>query len=206
MDLIVLADSVTMATFKRFTNKKILVPTILGVGIVLSAIFAVSPLAYTIAQQQQQQQIITNETEMKKNSDRIPQINGSVNVREVIRDFLKVNANISFTESAETAQRQITNGTVLGGHLGVTQGYLTYTYLVASPSDETLQKVIVDAGNSQVLYTSEGFPLDSFGPSMFKGFDGWEGHRGYFEGFAGHGPLGFWSAPWKAFGFGGGIW
>jgi hypothetical protein len=107
MDLIVLADSVTMATFKRFTNKKILVPTILGVGIVLSAIFAVSPLAYTIAQQQQQQQIITNETEMKKNSDRIPQINGSVNVREVIRDFLKVNANISFTESAETAQRQI---------------------------------------------------------------------------------------------------
>jgi hypothetical protein len=44
----------------------------------------------------------------------------------------------------------------------VTRGYLTYTYLVVDPVKETGQKVIVDAGNGQLLYTSEGQPMGSF--------------------------------------------
>jgi hypothetical protein len=50
----------------------------------------------------------------------------------------------------------------LGGHLGVTQVYLTYTFFVIELTGETGYKVIVDAGNGKVLHTSEGFPTSSF--------------------------------------------
>ena len=93
-----------MTIYKKFTSKKVLVATILGIGILLSTIFIVSPLISAIAQQQQQQQFTTND------------INGSVND---ISNYLKESAKIPFT-ATETAQQQITNGTVLGGHLGAT--------------------------------------------------------------------------------------
>ena len=35
--------------------------------------------------------------------------------------------------------------------MGESQGYLTYTYLIANPSDNTIHKIIIDGGNSQVL-------------------------------------------------------
>src|SRR5918995_3974306 len=47
-----------------------------------------------------------------------------------------------FITAAQTAQNQIANGTVLGGHIGVTQGYLTYTYYVANPTNDTAHIVI----------------------------------------------------------------
>ena len=80
-----------------------------------------------------------------------PTINGSVSIADNMVNFLKENTKIPFIAAAETAQQQITNGTVLGGHLGITQGYLAYTYLVANPSDKTIHKVIIDAGNGQVF-------------------------------------------------------
>ena len=48
--------------------------------------------------------------------------------------MFKQNAKVSFPTAAETAQKQIPNGTILGGHIGVTQGYLTYTYFVVDPN------------------------------------------------------------------------
>ena len=51
--------------------------------------------------------------------------------------YLKKVQKISFTAASETAQKQIPNGTILGGHLGVTQRYLTYTYFVVDPNKQT---------------------------------------------------------------------
>ena len=52
------------------------------------------------------------------------------------KNFFAVNVKTPFITAAQTAQEQIANGTVLGGHLGVTQGYLIYTYfLVDSIND-----------------------------------------------------------------------
>jgi uncharacterized membrane protein YkoI len=191
MALIIFLDCYPMTIYKKFTSKKVLVATILGIGILLPAIFILSP--YTIAQQQQQQ-FTTND------------LNGSVNIVDDISNYLKESTKIPFTTATETAQQQITNGTVLGGHLGVTRGYLTYAYLVVNPIDETLHKVIIDAGNGQVLGTSEGPSLDSFGLAESRGFGHWRGHHGFFGGFWNDPLLGF--APWKLFGFGSGsgIW
>ncbi len=58
-----------------------------------------------------------------------PTINGSVSIADNMVNFLKENTKIPFIAAAETAQQQITNGTVLGGHLGITQGYLYVNYI-----------------------------------------------------------------------------
>ena len=43
---------------------------------------------------------------------------------KILRMYLK-KSKISFTAASETAQKQIPNGTILGSHLRVTEGYLT---------------------------------------------------------------------------------
>jgi uncharacterized membrane protein YkoI len=183
MDNIVALTVYGMTTLEKFVNKKaLLISAIVGVGILLSAgIFTASPIGNLWAQQQ----MITKNASMY---DNIPKINGSVNVGQQIKNFFKEGMKIPFTTATETAQKQITNGTVLGGHLGVTQGYLTYTYFVVNPINGTGYKVIVDAGNGKVLYTSEGLPMASLA-SSWKGHGSWHGFEGSWEG---HGPGGFW--------------
>ena len=180
----------TMKTIdsKKLINKKILIPAILGIGILLSAIFIASPFAYTWAQQ-----TVANNTDIPEQG-RIPQINGSISVKDNIKNFIKENVKIPFISAAETAQKQIANGTLLGGHLGLTQGYLTYTYFVIDPVKETVHKVIVDAGNDQVLYTSEGQHMSSFSQLPMSGLMGAD---------KGHGSFG---GPWKAHRLFGGFW
>ena len=83
----------------------------------------------------------------------------------------------------------------MGGHIGVTQGYLTYTYYVANPTNDTAHIVIIDAGNGQVLYTSEGKQIGSWGQlSIFGPFGQEKGHEG-FGGSRGFGPFGYGFGP-----------
>lgn len=191
----------TATLSKKLLQKKVLIPTILGAGILLlaSAFIVASPLENSWAQQQ----LGMNETIRTEipQSNAIPNINGSVNVRDGIKNFFAENAKTPFVTAAQTAQDQITNGAVLGGHIGVTQGYLTYTYFVVDPANDGAYKVIIDAGNGQVLYASEGKQM-GFGDNN-SGF----GPFGHGFGSFGHGPLGF--APWGTSGEfmgAGGIW
>lgn len=196
MALIVFRDRFPMKAYKQFASKKVLITSILGIGIILSAIFLVSPLVSTMAQQQQQQ-LGTNETILNQYKTGST-INGSVNIADNIVNFLEENTKIPFTAAAETAQQQFINGTVLGGRLGVTEGFLAYTYLVANPSDKTMHKVIIDAGNGQVLSASEGTSLESFGQLRHENSGHWKGHHGFFGGLWNSLPFG--SSPWKSFG------
>jgi hypothetical protein len=186
------------ATFsKKLVRKKVLVPAIIGVGILLSAAFIVtSPLENTWAQQQQWG---IHKTTNSSHYGVMPKINGSVNVGDGIKNFFAENAKTLFVTGAQTAQEQIANGTVLGGHIGVTQGYLTYTYFVMNPTNDTVHIVIIDAGNGQVLHTSEGKQIGLGGHSMFGSFEHRNGHEGFGGsssgggGGGGFGPFGgFW--------------
>ena len=185
---------ITITNSKKLVNKKVLIPAIAGVGILLSAIFIIASPFENSWGRQQQQQTIMNDTKVREYGA-MPTINGSVSVGEGIKNFLEENAKISFVTAAQTAQNQIANGTVAGGHLGVTQGYLTYTYIIVDQATDTLHKVIIDAGNGQVLYRSEGQQIGSFGQTMFGPF----GHGKGDGGFYGKGPFGHG-------GFGGGFW
>ena len=180
---------------KKIVQKKVLIPAIIGAGILLSAAFIVAlPIGNSWAQQSGMNK--TTNTDPSQYSD-IPKINGSVNVRDGIKNFFTENTNTPFTTGAQTAQDQIANGTVLGGHIGITQGYLAYTYLVVDPTNDTVHKVIVDAGNGQVLYTSEGKQMGPMGESMFGLFG--DGQRRGPEGF---GPFGHGFGPFGGSGMG----
>jgi uncharacterized membrane protein YkoI len=197
------------STFSRkLLQKKVLIPAILGAGILLlaSAFIVASPLENSWAQQQLGMNN-TNPTDILQHNA-MPNINGSVNVKDGIKNFFAENVKTPFVTAAQTAQEQVTNGTVLGGHIGVTQGYLTYNYFVLDPANDKAYKVIIDAGNGQVLYTSEGEQMGfggnngGFGP-FGHGF----GPFGHGFGPFGHGQFGF--APWSTSGGfmgGGGVW
>jgi uncharacterized membrane protein YkoI len=145
-----------------FLNKKVAIIAILAGGLVSAVL--VGSIAIASAQ----------EEEEKQNAG-VPEITGTVNAKDQAREFLNENVKVSFVDAAATAQEQVEGGRVLGGHIGVVQGYLVYNFIVTDASGETVYKVIVDVGNGEVLHTSDG---SEFGSMMF-------GHRG-FGGF-GHG-------------------
>jgi uncharacterized membrane protein YkoI len=176
-------------TRKNFLSKKvIIVVAVLAVG-ALSAVLVASSLAQATAQEQQQQRM------MMSFGEGVPQINGTVSLANEASNFINENVKVSFVAAAQTAQGQVTNGTVLGGHLRVVQGYLVYTFFVADTGNQTGHLVIVDAGNGNVLYTSEGQSFGSFGHPMM--FGPWGGHGGGF---------GQWHGSGKPHWFGGGMW
>ena len=180
-----------MSTTRNFLSKKaIIVVAVLAVG-ALSAVLVTSSLAQATAQQEQQQQ--QQQRMMMWSGLGVPQINGSVSLANEASNFINENVKVSFVAAAQTAQGQVTNGTVLGGHLGAVQGYLVYTFFVSDIGNQTGHLVIVDAGNGDVLHTSEGQPFGSFGHPMM--FGPWGGHG-----------FGEWHGSGKPHWFGGGIW
>ncbi len=90
------------------------------------------------------------------------------------------NVSVPFLTAAQTAQQSITNGTIINGHIGATQGFLTYNFGIFNLTNGTFYNVIVDAGNGKVLYTSPGISIIS-SPLGMNGFDhGYFGHtRGW---------------------------
>lgn len=153
-------------------SKKVAIVAIVAAGAV-AAVLAAPAIAQATAQQQQQKMMMWA-------GEGMPQINGSVSVTNETSSFINENVNVEFVAAAETAQGQVNNGRVLGGHLGVAQGYLVYTFFVANTTNQTGHMVIVDAGNGEVLYTSEGHSLGSFGQLHGRwggdGHGGWKGH------------------------------
>jgi len=168
---------------KNLLSKKVIIVAVIAAGAV-SAVLVASSVVQATAQQEQRKM-------MSWAGQGMPEINGSVSVTNETTDFINENVNVPFVAAAETAQGQVTDGTVFGGHLGMVQGYLVYKFFVANTANQTGYLVIVDTGNGEVLYTSEGQQLGSFGPMS----EHWGGH-GY----------GGWGGPWKGHGFGWGIW
>lgn len=153
-------------------SKKVIIVAILAVG-AIATVLAASSIAQATAQQQQK---------MMWSGEGMLQINGSVSVADGASNFINENVKVSFVAAAETAQGQVNDGKMLGGHLGVVQGYLVYTFFVANTANQTGHLTMIDAGNGEVLYTSGSQPLGSFGH--------WGGHA-----------YGGWHGNWKAHGF-----
>ena len=170
-----------MSATRRFDllSKKVIIVVILAAGSMAAILIAAPSIAQATTAYQQQQ-----ERKMMWFGQGMPQINGSVSVANEASNFINENVRVPFVTAAQTAQGQVTNGTVLGGHLGVVQGYLVYKFFVANTANQTGHLSIIDAGNGDVLYTSEGQPLGSFG------------HLSTYRHFGGHGHGG-WSGPWK---------
>ena len=143
----------------------------IAIALALAALVLPIPLRETSAQQ-------TNSTQLNPMRSEIPQLNGSVNVREQSNQFIQDNVQVPFATALETAQAEVGNGTAISGNLGVVQGYLVYIFKLANFDAQTSRTVIVDAGNGSVLYTSGDMPL-YFG-GLGCGGGGGGHHKGFF--------------------------
>jgi uncharacterized membrane protein YkoI len=199
---------------KNTTSKKLLLTTIIAAvvaSVIMTGILVVYPAISSAVYAVQPNNTTTTATVSE--NGKLPKITGSINVIQTTKNIVKDNLNVSFSRAADIAGNQITNGTVIGGHLGVVQGYLVYTFFGVNSVTQTVYHTIIDAGNGKVLYTSPGQQMG--GPGFFGtpgafGPIGSLGPHGLAGGF-GHGPFGFGFGfgPWKApggFMGGGGPW
>ena len=178
-----------MTANSKLLSKKVLVPAAV---IAVTAVFLTGMLAVYPAVGQSMN---TTTTMAPVYGGQMPNITGSVNVGQTAKSFIKDNLKVSFSQAADIAGKQITNGTVVGGHLGVVQGYLVYKFFAVNPTTHTGYLTIVDAGNSKVLYTSQGQQMggSSGTPEAMGGaFGGRPLHGGFRVGGGGfgHGPFG----------------
>ncbi|MFZ0326672.1 MAG: PepSY domain-containing protein [Nitrososphaeraceae archaeon] len=144
----------TMSTkYPKVRNRKVLLAAVVAIAVVLSGtIVAYQAISSASAVQS------TNMTALPGNKP-VPMINGSINVIQTTKNIIKDNLKVSFSQAAGIAEKQVTNGTVIGGHLGIVQGYLVYKFYAVNQSSHTIYITLVDAGNGKVLYTSQGITL-----------------------------------------------
>lgn len=145
-------------------SKKVVLSAIISAGLLAVAFAAFSP----------------NLAEAVSENSTIPEITGSVNVHQTIKDYITERRTVSFSDASSVAEKEITNGAVVGGHMTIEQGFLVYRFFVMDTESETSYFVLVDAGNAKVLYKSEGidfkemhgFGHGPFGPGKFGHFGG----------------------------------
>jgi hypothetical protein len=189
----------TKATYLKISGKKVLLTTAIaavGASIILTGIFVAYPAISSVYAVQPNN---TTATAIVSGNGQLPKITGSINVMQSTKNIIKDNLKIPFSQAADTAGKQIANSTVIGGRLGVVQGYLAYTFFGVNPGTHTAYLTIVDAGNGKVLYTTQGQQMGGgfFGAS--RHMEGAFGSPGPYElaGGFGHGPfgLGQWRSP-----------
>jgi hypothetical protein len=142
-------------------SKKVLIPTIAAISLLAVVMGALSPISAL--------------ADPALNNRALPQITGSVNVADTMKDYVKTHATTSFSEAASAAENQIANGSIIGGHVGIVQGYLVYNFKVIDTESDTVYMIMIDAGNGKILHKSEGIQMKEmggFGPSFGgQGFD-----------------------------------
>src|SRR5919202_145519 len=138
----------TKETKTKIASKKVLLPAVIG-AIVASAILAGIFITYpAMSSVYAVQSFNTTTTAGTVSGDnQIPKITGSINVVQTTKNVIKDNLKVSLSQAADIAGKQISNSTTVGGHLGIVQGYLVYTFFAVNPANHTGYVTIVDAGN-----------------------------------------------------------
>lgn len=191
-------------------RNRVILPVVIIAAVAIAGVFLANPVI-SIVTALQASNMSLNESEGIF-TDQSPKINGSINVLEKAQTAIENDLKTSFVEAADVATRQENNNTILlGGHLGMDQGYLVYNFFSINPTNHTGYKTIIDAGNGSVLYKSEEIPMMNFFDKPGDQGIGWHGLHGFFgEHGYGHGqeqdhkPFGFghWKGPWGFHGHG----
>ena len=162
----------TKINSNRAKNKMKLYVVIIATVIIMG-VFLTSPVI-TFVTAIQSSNMTTNESEIL--GERSPRINGSINVFEKTQSSIETDLKTSFIQAADIVARQFNNDTILlGGHLGVDQGYLVYKFFAITPVNHTGYKTIVDAlRNAAVLSKVYKCVVNVFDPynNFIKSFDG----------------------------------
>ena len=181
-------------------KNKVILPVVIIAAVIITGVFLASPVISFVTAIQSSN-MTTNESGIS--GEQSPKINGSINVLEKAQSTIENDLQTSFVQAADIVARQSNNDTILlGGHLGVDQGYLVYKFFAIDPTNHNVYKTIVDPGNGSVLYKSEGVQTMNFfekseDQSRGHGMPGFSGEHGYRQG-QGNELFGFghWKGPW----------
>ena len=124
-----------------------MIPTVLTLSAIAFTLVAFSPMYAT--------------ADSQKHYD-MPEIIGSLTATGSVQENLAA-VSIGALEAGGIAE-EATGGQVIKGGLTHLQGYLVHVFIVVS--DDIMYHVIVDAGNGEVLYTSDGISLEEFQAKM----------------------------------------
>src|SRR3954470_8271815 len=120
---------------KKSDNKMmIMVLTIATSTFLLTAAIFTTPTLFANAIMQNQNMMGGMEKPMTNNgflmngmnNNNIPKINGTINLKNNTNNISIGNSTVPFLTAAQSAQGAIANGKIIGGNIGITQGYLTY--------------------------------------------------------------------------------
>ena len=90
----------------------------------------------------------------------IPEISGTITITEPYEDYSD-DAQIALSVAMAVAENSVENGKAMWGKLDVVQGFLVYKIGILK-SDDIFHMSVVDAGNGQPLYVSDGVSKDSW--------------------------------------------
>jgi uncharacterized membrane protein YkoI len=184
---------------------KVLVGMLTVLGVAVSGIlFGLSSvLQPVVAQVNDTTSSPAAETANRTEKSQQVNITGSIPLQSTINQALRSEIQVLMSEAITTAQNTAGgNSSVVAAFLSPLKGFLVYNIGVMS-ANNTLYKVIVDPGNGEVLYTSEGRQLNSFHQLMSGPF----GHGMEFgdeRGFGHGGQFGDWKGHGRGYGQGGG--
>ena len=166
------------------------------VGLIYSSQFVMAQVNNTTASP-------TVETANRAEKQQQLNITVSIPLQSTISQALRSEIQVPMAEAITTAQNTAGgNSSVVAAFLSPLKGFLVYNIGVMS-ANNTLYKVIVDPGNGEVLYTSEGQQLNSFHQLMPRPL----GHSKEFgdeRGFGHGGQFGDWKGHGRGYGQGGG--
>jgi uncharacterized membrane protein YkoI len=175
------------------------------VGLIYSSQFVMAQVNNTTASP-------TVETANRAEKQQQVNITGSIPLQSIISQALRSEIQVPMAEAITTAQNTAgENSSVVAAFLSPLKGFLVYNIGVMG-ANNTIYKVIVDPGNGEVLFTSEGRQLDSFHQLMSGPFENKKGYNsgGHEKGGFGHefgsseGPFGHWKGHGGGYGLGGG--
>jgi len=126
------------------SKKKITIPLM-----VIASIFAITALSFS-----------PSNVSAEYSDYTIPEISGTIPITETSNDYSD-KAQIALSIAMAVAENSVDNGKAMWGKLDVTQGFLVYKIGVLA-NDNIFYKVLVDSGNGEALYVSEGKSKDSW--------------------------------------------
>ena len=128
----------------KITSKKITFPVLFA-----AAIFAITLIGYAP---------IDVSAEYDKFS--IPEISGTISITETSDDYSD-DAKIVLSVAMAVAENSVENGKAMWGKLDVVQGFLVYKIGVLA-NDDVFHKAVIDAGNGEALYVSDGISKNNW--------------------------------------------
>ena len=128
----------------KIPKTKITIPILVIVGIFAIGMFSFSPIDVSAAY----------------DKFPIPEISGTITITEPSDDYSD-DAKIALNVAMAVAENSVENGKAMWGKLDVIQGFLVYKVGVLT-TDDIFHMAIVDAGNGEALYVSEGKSKDNW--------------------------------------------